>query len=371
MQGLLDAHGNLLIDGSFGRDSRDDADGRARRLYEVGGSHLQLQTAFAGTHVDVRKLHCGFVNENGEVLLEAERAATAADVAGKRSQVFQRDGIDFLVAADFRGAFQVNFEITGHDAHEVTDLVAVNEDCLENLIDIFAEAVGYMLRAQVAFVDLVGNKFVRNFLAVENSCRVRLLDIHVVKYKSLRYGVQRGQIAILRGMDTLVYTADISALNDPAVFERLLGAVPEYRREKAMRFKFPGGRMQSLGVGLLLKQACRDAGIEGADEDVVLGENGKPAFRNHPEIHFNLSHSKTRVMCVLSPYEAGCDVEHVRVGRSRLAERFFKEGMLYEGDRAWDGALAGQIHAFSDFRRNFAQSRWPAAGIHLPRNLPR
>ena len=325
MQGLLDAHGNLLIDGSFGRDSRDDADGRARRLYEVGGSHLQLQTAFAGTHVDVRKLHCGFVNENGEVLLEAERAATAADVAGKRSQVFQRDGIDFLVAADFRGAFQVNFEITGHDAHEVTDLVAVNKDGLENLIDIFAEAVGYMLRAQVAFVDLVGNKFVRNFLAVENSCRVRLLDIHVVKYKSLRYGVQWGQIAILRGMDTLVYTADISALNDPAVFERLLGAVPEYRREKAMRFKFPGGRMQSLGVGLLLKQACRDAGIDGADEDVVLGENGKPAFRNHPEIHFNLSHSKTRVMCVLSPYEAGCDVEHVRVGRSRLAERFFKE----------------------------------------------
>ena len=127
-------------------------------------------------------------------------------------------------------------------------------------------------------------------------------------------------------MDTLVYTADLSPLQDPGTFERLLGAVPEYRREKAMRFKFPSGRMQSLGVGLLLKQACRDAGIEGADKEVVLGENGKPAFRNHPEIHFNLSHSKTRVMCVLSPYEAGCDVEYVRVGRSRLAERFFKEG---------------------------------------------
>ena len=126
-------------------------------------------------------------------------------------------------------------------------------------------------------------------------------------------------------MDTLVYTADISALNDPAVFERLLGTVPAYRREKAMRFKFPSGRAQSLGVGLLLRLACRDAGVAGADENVVLGENGKPAFRNHSEIHFNLSHSKMRVMCVISPYEAGCDVEHVRVGRSRLAERFFKE----------------------------------------------
>jgi len=138
--------------------------------------------------------------------------------------------------------------------------------------------------------------------------------------------VQRGQIAILRGMDTLVYTADISALNDPAAFERMLGEVPAYRREKAMRFKFPSGRTQSLGVGLLLRKACRDFGIEGADENVVLGENGKPSFRDFPDVHFNLSHSKSRVMCVVSPYEVGCDVEHVRVGRSRLAERFFKEG---------------------------------------------
>ena len=126
-------------------------------------------------------------------------------------------------------------------------------------------------------------------------------------------------------MDTLVYTADISVLDDPAVFDRLLGAVPEYRREKAMRFKFQSGKSQSLGGGLLLRQACRDFGIEGADENVVLGENGKPAFRDVPDVHFNLSHSKARVMCVISPYEVGCDVEHVRIGRSRLAERFFME----------------------------------------------
>ena len=83
-------------------------------------------------------------------------------------------------------------------------------------------------------------------------------------------------------MDTLVYTADISALNAPEVFERLLAGVPAYRREKAMRFRFQSGRMQSLGV-------------------------------------------RERVMCVVSPCEAGCDVERVKEGRSRLAERFFKE----------------------------------------------
>ena len=126
-------------------------------------------------------------------------------------------------------------------------------------------------------------------------------------------------------MDTLVYTADISALNAPEVFERLLAGVPAYRREKAMRFRFQSGRMQSLGVGLLLRVACRNLGMEGADENVVLGENGKPEFRDFPDVHFNLSHSKERVMCVVSPCETGCDVERVKEGRSRLAERFFKE----------------------------------------------
>ena len=178
MQGLLDAHGNLLIDGGFGRDSRDDADSRAGRLHQVGGSHLQLQAAFSGTHVDERELHRRLVNENGEVLLETEWAATAADVAGERGQVLERDGVYFLVAADLRGSLQIDFEIAGNHAHEVADLVAVNEDGLENLIDVFSETVGHVLRAQVAFVDLVGDEFVRNFLAVENSRRVRLLDIH-------------------------------------------------------------------------------------------------------------------------------------------------------------------------------------------------
>ena len=178
VQGLLAAHGSLLIYGGFGRDSRDDADSRAGRLHQVGGGHLQLQAAFSGTHVDERELHRRLVNEYGEVLLEAERAATAADVAGKRGQVLERDGVDFLVAANLGSAFQVDFKVAGNHAHEVTDFVAVNEDGLENLIDVFAQAVGHMLCTEVVLVDLVGDELVRNFLAVENSRRVRLLDIH-------------------------------------------------------------------------------------------------------------------------------------------------------------------------------------------------
>lgn len=82
--------------------------------------------------------------------------------------------------------------------------------------------------------------------------------------------------------------------------------------------------MQSLGVGLLLHKACEDAGIVGADERVAYGENEKPYLADFLDVHFNLSHSGERVMCVLSPFDVGCDVEIIKGDRGRLAERFFK-----------------------------------------------
>ena len=125
-------------------------------------------------------------------------------------------------------------------------------------------------------------------------------------------------------MTTRVYIADISALKETSVFERFLGQVPEYRQKKAMSFKFPKGKMQSLGVGLLLQMACRDAGFDGADNHIAYGENGKPYLVDFQEVHFNLSHSGERVMCVISPFEVGCDVEMIKGDRGKLAERFFK-----------------------------------------------
>ena len=122
---------------------------------------------------------------------------------------------------------------------------------------------------------------------------------------------------------TRIYIADISVLKDSSIFEKLLKTVPEYRQKKAMSFKFAKGKMQSLGVGLLLRKACEEVGYAGADERIVYGENEKPYLADFPDIHFNLSHSGERVMCVISPVEVGCDVEIIKGDRGRLAERFF------------------------------------------------
>lgn len=123
---------------------------------------------------------------------------------------------------------------------------------------------------------------------------------------------------------TRIYIADISVLKEASVFESYLKKVPEYRQKKAMSFKFEKGKMQSLGVGILLRLACKEAGLEDADEHIAYGENEKPYLVDFPDVQFNLSHSGERVMCVISPFEVGCDVEIIKGDRGRLAGRFFK-----------------------------------------------
>ena len=131
-------------------------------------------------------------------------------------------------------------------------------------------------------------------------------------------------------MKSRVYIADVSPLLDSELYSRLLSQVPEYRQNKSRRFKFQSGRAQSLAAGLLLRRACEDFQIPGADANVVLGENGKPEFAEAffengtiSKVHFNLSHSHERAMCIMSPHEVGCDVEQVGNDRSSIAEKFF------------------------------------------------
>lgn len=44
---------------------------------------------------------------------------------------------------------------------------------------------------------------------------------------------------------------------------------------------------------------------------IETAEHGKPYLPDYPGIHFNLSHSGNRVMCIVSDQEVGCDVEKI------------------------------------------------------------
>ena len=123
--------------------------------------------------------------------------------------------------------------------------------------------------------------------------------------------------------NTLVLIADTSPLQDHTLFARLYEALPEERRKKIDAFRPESSRRQSLAAGVLLQEACRRFGIAGADGSVVLQDRGKPVFAARPEVHFNLSHSGERAMCIISPCEAGCDVERIQKLLWPVARRVF------------------------------------------------
>ena len=106
-------------------------------------------------------------------------------------------------------------------------------------------------------------------------------------------------------MQTVIYISDTAPLQNDVLFAALYQTLPDYRRRKIDRYLVAGAKRLSLGVGILLKAACFEQGIPGADNDIVFGEQGKGYFKNVRNVFFNLSHSGERAMCVIAPVETG------------------------------------------------------------------
>ena len=122
-------------------------------------------------------------------------------------------------------------------------------------------------------------------------------------------------------MDTKLYLADVRPLTDGALFSKLLPTVSEARRAKVAAFKNETARRLSLGAGLLLRFALREEGLTAGEP--ALTAYGKPFFPALPDFHFSLSHSGERVLCAVSPFPVGCDIEEPRRYDPALARRFF------------------------------------------------
>lgn len=119
-------------------------------------------------------------------------------------------------------------------------------------------------------------------------------------------------------MNVRVYIANVSPLRDEALFRRVYGIMPEYRRVKTDRVIPSEQKRLSLAAGFLLKRSCEDAGIPGADERIVLSQYGKPELACGG-VYFSLSHSGESAMCAISSVPVGCDVEIIKPVGDNLA----------------------------------------------------
>jgi len=112
--------------------------------------------------------------------------------------------------------------------------------------------------------------------------------------------------------------------------EAALKDISAQRREQALKFKHEQGqRLCVLAYQLLKEGLQQEYGI--TDNPVFeYNEHGKPSIMGHPEIHFNLSHCKEAVVCVVSDQPIGVDVESLREYKDRLGEYTMNEEELHQ-----------------------------------------
>ncbi len=122
---------------------------------------------------------------------------------------------------------------------------------------------------------------------------------------------------------TKLYLADIRCLEESLLFEQLYQTASKYRQKKIDRLRFPDDKKRALGAAALLRYALAEEGIH--DFEVFSGCHGKPYLAGETGLFFNLSHSKDKVLCAVSPREVGCDLEKIRDVKFDVSGRYFSK----------------------------------------------
>jgi len=120
-------------------------------------------------------------------------------------------------------------------------------------------------------------------------------------------------------MEFKVYMADVSPIEDVSLFDSACRDLPPWCSERLCNFERAADRRLFVGSRLLLRQACRDAGLP--DFPQVQTERKKPFFPDYPEFQFNLSHSGTMALCAVADVPVGCDIEALSPAHLRIAGR--------------------------------------------------
>lgn len=100
--------------------------------------------------------------------------------------------------------------------------------------------------------------------------------------------------------------------------ERLIASLPEWRREQALRYKHLQGRREcAVGYIELLRGLRLRFGIKGMPT-FIFNEHGKPFLKEHPDVHFSISHCKVAVGCYVCDRPCGLDIEYIRKAKPEL-----------------------------------------------------
>lgn len=97
-----------------------------------------------------------------------------------------------------------------------------------------------------------------------------------------------------------------------AGFRAAIPHIPKWRLDKAMSYRFDIDRFLCAKSFLLLEDMLRrNFGMDYCPE-FSFGSNGKPYFRDHPDICFSISHCHKGIACAVMDRPVGIDIEEIQ-----------------------------------------------------------
>lgn len=116
------------------------------------------------------------------------------------------------------------------------------------------------------------------------------------------------------------------------------------------------------GEKLLETALKREFDLNLKDEPRSAGKYGKPFLVNHPEIHYNLSHSGDYVLCILADQPVGIDVQkHKKVNKEKLLKKMVPSERIPKILGAEDPEQA----FFDQWALREAYVKWTGNGISM------
>ncbi len=146
----------------------------------------------------------------------------------------------------------------------------------------------------------------------------------------------------------MIYIVKIDKSIDENVLKYLLRFVQTEKRERILKQKVKQNTDNMLIGEILAKVIIKKTfGIGIAQQEFAYTECGKPYLPNHPDVHFNISHSGEYVACTVSNKPVGVDIQKIGEYNSDVAKRVCNEKELVQIENSLDRA--------SEFTKLWAQ----------------
>ena len=105
--------------------------------------------------------------------------------------------------------------------------------------------------------------------------------------------------------------------------------LPLWRYGRAAAYKFARDRFLCAKAYLMLCDVLSSSCGISEQPEFAYGLSGKPFLKDHPDIHFNLSHCPRAVACIVADHPAGIDVESIQFD-GEVARKVLSDAELHQ-----------------------------------------